>query len=119
MPEVVVRKKSICVEEIFHDGGPTAVKPLRRVESPWKERMRSSTFGAFSFLIAVRLARRIGLVNTMVFTHIPSSVLLVLAAFSSSLDVTLGLLLVQTASPPGMDTLDTCWKFPAKAACCV
>jgi MFS family permease len=57
----------------------------------------SSTLGAFSFLIAVRLARRIGLVNTMVFTHIPSSVLLVLAAFSSSLDVTLGLLLVRSA----------------------
>ena len=57
----------------------------------------SSTLGAFSFLIAVRLARRIGLVNTMVFTHIPSSVLLVLAAFSSSLDVTLGLLLVRAA----------------------
>src|SRR5260221_13153989 len=30
MPEVVVRKKSICVEEIFHDGGPAAEKPLRR-----------------------------------------------------------------------------------------
>jgi MFS family permease len=57
----------------------------------------SSTLGAFSFLIAVRLARRIGLVNTMVFTHIPSSVLLVLAAFSSRLDVTLGLLLVRSA----------------------
>jgi len=57
----------------------------------------SSTLGAFSFLIAVRLARRIGLVNTMVFTHIPSSVLLILAAFSSSLDVTLGLLLVRSA----------------------
>jgi MFS family permease len=57
----------------------------------------SSTFGAFSFLIAVRLARRIGLINTMVFTHIPSSMLLVLAAFSSSLDVTLGLLLVRSA----------------------
>jgi len=30
MPEVVVRKKSICVEEIFHEGGPVADKPLRR-----------------------------------------------------------------------------------------
>jgi len=57
----------------------------------------SSTFGAFSFLIAVQLARRIGLVNTMVFTHIPSSVLLIMAAFSSSLEVTLGLLLVRAA----------------------
>ena len=30
MPEVLVRKKSICVEEIFHEGGPIAEKPLRR-----------------------------------------------------------------------------------------
>ena len=30
MPEVVVRKKLICVEEIFHEGGPAAQKPLRR-----------------------------------------------------------------------------------------
>jgi Amino acid synthesis len=30
MPEVVVRKKLICVEEIFHEGGPIAEKPLRR-----------------------------------------------------------------------------------------
>jgi hypothetical protein len=30
MPEVLVRKKSICVEEIFHEGGPVAEKPLRR-----------------------------------------------------------------------------------------
>ena len=30
MPEVVVRKKLTCVEEIFHEGGPIASKPLRR-----------------------------------------------------------------------------------------
>ena len=30
MPEVVVRKKVTCVEEIFHEGGPPADKPLRR-----------------------------------------------------------------------------------------
>jgi len=30
MPEVVIRKKSICVEEIFHEGGPVSEKPLRR-----------------------------------------------------------------------------------------
>jgi len=30
MPEVVVRKKLTCVEEIFHEGGPRAEKPLRR-----------------------------------------------------------------------------------------
>jgi len=30
MPEVVVRKKLLCVEEIFYEGGPMAEKPLRR-----------------------------------------------------------------------------------------
>ena len=30
MPEVVVRKKLTIVEEIFHEGGPVAAKPLRR-----------------------------------------------------------------------------------------
>jgi hypothetical protein len=30
MPEVEVRKKVTCVEEIFHEGGPVAEKPLRR-----------------------------------------------------------------------------------------
>jgi hypothetical protein len=30
MPDVVVRKKLTCVEEISHEGGPVADKPLRR-----------------------------------------------------------------------------------------
>src|SRR5260370_35255194 len=30
MPEVAIRKKMPCVEEIFHEGGPVADKPLRR-----------------------------------------------------------------------------------------
>ncbi|MGB7436924.1 MAG: amino acid synthesis family protein [Candidatus Acidiferrum sp.] len=30
MPEVNVRKRVIVVEEIFHEGGPAAAKPLRR-----------------------------------------------------------------------------------------
>jgi len=30
MPEVIVRKKATCVEEIFHEGGPASDKPLRR-----------------------------------------------------------------------------------------
>jgi MFS family permease len=37
---------------------------------------------AISYFAAVRLARRFGLVNTMVFTHLPSNVLLVLTAFA-------------------------------------
>jgi MFS family permease len=57
----------------------------------------SNVFAAFSFPIAARLASRIGLVNTMVFTHIPSSIFLILAAFSPSLWLTLTLLLVRSA----------------------
>jgi MFS family permease len=51
---------------------------------------------AVSQLAAAPLARRIGLINTMVFTHIPSSLLLIAAAFASSLDLTLGCLLARS-----------------------
>ena len=54
----------------------------------------SSTLAAFSYPVAAWIARRVGLVNTMVFTHIPSSVFLILAAFSPNLYLALGLLLV-------------------------
>jgi predicted MFS family arabinose efflux permease len=57
----------------------------------------SSLLGAFSFPVAAWLARRIGLINTMVFTHIPSSLCLIAAAFSPSLTVVLSLLLVRSA----------------------
>ena len=57
----------------------------------------TNVLSALSYPVAVRLARRFGLVNTMVFTHIPSSLCLVLAAFSSSLPIVLGLLLVRAA----------------------
>jgi MFS family permease len=40
---------------------------------------------AFSYLAAVPLARRFGLVNTMVFTHLPSNVFLILVAFAPNL----------------------------------
>jgi MFS family permease len=51
---------------------------------------------AFSQLVAGPLARRIGMINTMVFTHIPSSLCLIGAALASSLDVTLALLLARS-----------------------
>lgn len=57
----------------------------------------SSTASAFSYPVAAWLAARVGLINTMVFTHIPSSILLILAAFSPNLYVTLGLLLARSA----------------------
>ena len=52
---------------------------------------------AASQLAAPLLARRIGLLNTMVFTHIPANVCLVLAAFAPSLPLALGLLWVRSA----------------------
>ena len=57
----------------------------------------TSVLSALSYPLASWLARRIGLVNTMVFTHIPSSVFLILAAFSPNLYVALGLLLLRSA----------------------
>ena len=57
----------------------------------------ASTLSAFSYPVAARIARRIGLVNTMVFTHIPSSIFLILAAFAPNLYVALALLLLRSA----------------------
>src|SRR5258707_15491813 len=45
--------------------------------------------------MAARLSKRFGLVNTMVFTHLPASICLILAAFSSDLFIVFGLLLVR------------------------
>jgi MFS family permease len=52
---------------------------------------------AGSQLAAVSLARKIGLLNTMVFTHIPSSLCLIGAALAPSLLLTLALLLMRSA----------------------
>ncbi|MGH8691293.1 MAG: MFS transporter [Burkholderiales bacterium] len=52
---------------------------------------------AVSQLAAAPLARRIGLVNTMVFTHLPANLCLIAAAFAPTLPVALGLLLVRSA----------------------
>ena len=48
---------------------------------------------AISFLVAERIARQIGLIKTMVFTHIPSNLLLVMIPFVSSVPIAVGLLL--------------------------
>ena len=52
---------------------------------------------AFSFPVAAWLARHIGLVNTMVYTHIPSSICLILAAIVPNMYVALALLLIRSA----------------------
>lgn len=52
---------------------------------------------AFSFLAAAKIADRIGLVNTMVFTHIPSNVLLILVGFAPSLPLAIAFYLTRMA----------------------
>lgn len=47
----------------------------------------TNLLSALSFLAAAPIARRIGLLNTMVFTHIPSSILLVLVPLMPSLQL--------------------------------
>jgi len=57
----------------------------------------SGVLAAFSFPVAAWLSRHIGLVNTMVYTHIPSNVCLILAAVAPTLPVALALLLIRAA----------------------
>ena len=50
---------------------------------------------AFSSLLSARIAARIGLVRTMVFTHIPASILLVLVALSPNVWVAMSLFILR------------------------
>ena len=52
---------------------------------------------AASFVAAARVAERIGLIRTMVFTHLPSNVLLMAIPFAPSLAWAIGLLLARHA----------------------
>jgi MFS family permease len=57
----------------------------------------SGVLSAFSFPVAAWLAARVGLINTMVFTHIPSSLCLIGAVLAPTVEVALTLLLVRAA----------------------
>jgi predicted MFS family arabinose efflux permease len=57
----------------------------------------TGVLAALSFLAAVRIAKRIGLVNTMVFTHIPSSLCLIAIPFMPQLSYVIVLLLIRSA----------------------
>ncbi len=57
---------------------------------------------AFSQIVSVRLARRIGLVRTMVFTHIPAQAFLILAALMPTAPLAIACLFVR-ASLAAMD----------------
>src|SRR5678815_4791344 len=55
----------------------------------------ANILAGISALLAVRLADRFGLINTMVFTHIPSNVLLMLVPFMPTLRLAIAVLLLR------------------------
>jgi MFS family permease len=57
----------------------------------------TGVLSAGSYLIAARLAQRIGLINTMVYSHLPSNILLVLVPFMPTLPLALALLFARSA----------------------
>ena len=57
----------------------------------------TGVLSAFSYFAAVRISERIGLVNTMVFTHLPANVCLLLVPFAPSLWIALALLFTRSA----------------------
>lgn len=67
MPDVVIRKLGVNVEEIFHEGGDSAAKPLRRavaiavIENPFAGRYEPDIEGFMKDLnpLGLRLASRL------------------------------------------------------------
>lgn len=55
----------------------------------------ANILAGISALLAIRIAKRIGLINTMVFTHIPSSILLMLVPLMPTLSLAVGFLLLR------------------------
>jgi MFS family permease len=57
----------------------------------------ANVLAGFSGLVAARLAARFGLINTMVFTHLPSNILLMLVPLMPTLETSVGVLLLRFA----------------------
>jgi MFS family permease len=55
----------------------------------------ANIFAGISALLAARIAAKFGLINTMVYTHIPSSILLMLVPLMSSLPLAIAVLLAR------------------------
>jgi MFS family permease len=56
----------------------------------------TSLCSAASYFVAVPLSRRFGLVNTMVFTHLPSNIFPILTAFAPTIWAAFGLLIARS-----------------------
>jgi hypothetical protein len=67
MPDVIIRKMIYSVEEVFHEGGPTPEKPLRRaaglavIENPYAGRYEPEIQGFMEDLkpLGLRMAERL------------------------------------------------------------
>jgi MFS family permease len=57
----------------------------------------AGTLSAFSQVLSARVAARIGLIRTMVYTHLPSNLFLILAALMPTARLSIGFLLLRTA----------------------
>ena len=57
----------------------------------------TGVLSALSYLVAVPVSRRIGLINTMVFTHLPSNICLILMPLMPKLWLAIALLFVRSA----------------------
>lgn len=57
----------------------------------------TGVLSAFSALVAVRIARRVGLLNTAVFTHLPANLFLMLTPFMPTVEWAVALLLARSA----------------------
>ena len=55
----------------------------------------ANILAGFSALFAARIAKRFGLINTMVFTHVPSNILLILVPLMPNLPLAIGMLLAR------------------------
>ena len=55
----------------------------------------ANILAGISALLAVRIAKKIGLINTMVFTHIPSNILLILVPLMPALPLAIAVLLLR------------------------
>ena len=60
----------------------------------------ANLLAAVSSLSAARIAARIGLINTMVFTHLPSNVLLILVPLMPTLPLAVAVLLLRFSAQP-------------------
>jgi predicted MFS family arabinose efflux permease len=63
------------------------VRPNPSLKAPGLVFFGTNALAALSYLTAAQLARQLGLIRTMVYTHIPSNVLLIAMAFSPTFEV--------------------------------